>query len=78
MWSAAGNNRARDKKKPHFPALQPHDSIKPKPSWEVNRSSASQGSRSVLNMCKIYCRVYKNPLATRILSQNKEVHNIPP
>jgi hypothetical protein len=31
----------------------------------------------VLYTRKIYCRVYKNPLATPILSQIKEVHNIP-
>ena len=40
--------------------------------------SASQESSGVLYMSTIYCRVYKNPLATPILSQIKEVHNIPP
>jgi hypothetical protein len=74
MWPPSGLQTITEheiKKKKHSPALQPNDSMKYSPS-------ASQESSGVLYMRTIYCRVYKNPLATAILNQVKEVHKIPP
>jgi hypothetical protein len=47
------------------------------PSWEANRSSASQEIRRILRNWKIHYRIYNTPPPVRLRSQIKPVHATP-